>query len=238
MPRLLLKFNDELLKVIDSNKDLITIGRNLKNDLQIDNLAVSNFHAHIVCQLGHYFVEDLGSTNGTFVNDRKIGKWALADGDVITVGKHTLVFLDAEIDGETEGIEELQLDKTMILDTPKQRQRLARNEPPEESAPSGPVARLEVLAGSTDSGSYELTSCLTLVGKDELAEVHLSGFLAPKVGCYISRDRSGYGLIPPEKKSRIRLNGQEVKDAMPLKNGDQIEVASCKFRFNLPQVEQ
>jgi len=233
MPRLLLKFNDELLKVIDSNKDLITIGRNLKNDLQIDNLAVSNYHAHIICQLGHYFVEDLGSTNGTFVNDRKIGKWALTDNDIVTVGKHTLIFLDAEIDSDTVGLEELQLDKTMILDTPRQRERLARTEPQAEAAPSGPPGRLEVLAGSTDQSSYELTSCLTLIGKDELAEVHLQGFLAPKVGCYISRDRSGYGLIPPEKKSRIRLNGQEVKDAMPLKNGDQIEVASYKFLLTL-----
>ena len=45
MPRLLLKFNDEVLKVIDSSKEFITIGRNIKNDIQIDNLAVSNFHA-------------------------------------------------------------------------------------------------------------------------------------------------------------------------------------------------
>lgn len=238
MPRLLLKFNDELLKVIDSNKDLITIGRNLKNDLQIDNLSVSNFHAHIICQLGHYFVEDLGSTNGTFVNERKIGKWALTDGDAISIGKHTLVFLDAEVDGDAEELEELQLDKTMILDTPKQRQRLARNTPAEEAVPTGPAARLEVLSGSTDSSSYDLVSCLTLIGKDELAEVHLSGFLAPKVGCYISRDRSGYGLIPPEKKGKVRLNGQAVNDAMPLKNGDQIEVAGCKFRFTLPQAEK
>jgi len=236
MPRLLLKFNDDVLKVIDSSKELITIGRNLKNDIQIDNLAVSNFHAHIVCQLGHYFVEDLGSTNGTFVNDRKISKWALADNHVITIGKHSIVFLDEDVTDEQASIEELQMEKTMILDTKKQRELIGDDDDgPTIAEPDGPVAVLEVLAGSTDQASYDLTAKLSLIGKDSMAEVKLDGFLAPKVGCFISRDRSGYGLIPPEKKNKVRLNGQEVKDAATLKSGDQIEVGNVKMRFMLPE---
>lgn len=233
MPRLLLKFNDEVLKVIDSSKEFITIGRNLKNDIQIDNLAVSNFHAHIVCQLGHYFVEDLGSTNGTFVNDRKIGKWALTDNDAITVGKHSIVFLDEEVAGGA-GIEELQMEKTMILDTQKQRELLGDGSVVAEPSLAGPVASLEVLAGSTDRPVYELEDKLTLVGKDEAAEIRLEGLLAPKVGCFISRDKSGYGLIPPEKRNKVKLNGQDVKDAVSLKTGDQIEIRGVKFLFKLP----
>ncbi len=236
MPRLILKFNDDVLKVIDSSKDLITVGRNLKNDIQIDNLAVSNFHAHIVCQLGHYFVEDLGSTNGTFVNDRKVSKWALVDNDAITVGKHTIVFLDEKVGDASVGIEELQMEKTMILDTKKQRELMGDDdEGPPVSVPDGPVAVLEVLSGSTDQARYELSSKLTLVGKDPDAEIKLEGMLAPKIGCFISRDRSGYGLIPPEKKNKVRLNGQEVKDAASLKAGDQIEVGNVKLRFMLPE---
>ena len=233
MPRLLLKFNDEVLKVIDSSKDFITIGRNLKNDIQIDNLAVSNFHAHIVCQLGHYFVEDLGSTNGTFVNERKIGKWALADNDAITIGKHSIVFLDEEV-ASGAGIEELQMEKTMILDTKKQRELLGDGSIVIAPALDGPIARVEVLSGSTDRSAYSLENKLTLIGKDEVAEIKLEGLLAPKVGCFISRDKSGYGLIPPEKKNKVKLNGQEVKDAVSLKTGDQIEIGSVKFLFILP----
>jgi len=235
MPRILLKFNDDVLKVIDSNKDLITIGRNLKNDIQIDNLAVSNFHAHIVCQLGHYFIEDMGSTNGTFVNDRKISKWALVDNDVITIGKHTIVFLDEKVEDESIGIEELQMEKTMILDTKKQRELLGDDHVPAAPELTGQVAELEVLTGSTDQARYSLGSRLTLVGKDSEAEVKLEGMLAPKIGCFISRDRSGYGLIPPEKKNKVKLNGQEVKDAASLKSGDQIEIGNVKMRFMLPQ---
>lgn len=232
MPRLLLKFNDEVLKVIDSSKEFITIGRNMKNDIQIDNLAVSNFHAHIVCQLGHYFVEDLGSTNGTFVNERKIGKWALSDNDAITIGKHSIVFLEEEV-GSGSGIEELQMEKTMILDTEKQRELLGGDAVIADPAIEGPVAMLEVLAGSTDESNYSLNNKLTLIGKDEAAEIKLEGLLAPKVGCFISRDKSGYGLIPPEKKNKVKLNGQEVKDAVSLKSGDQIGIGKVKFLFRL-----
>lgn len=233
MPRLLLKFNDEVLKVIDSNKEFITIGRNMKNDIQIDNLAVSNFHAHIVCQLGHYFVEDLGSTNGTFVNERKIGKWALTDTDAITIGKHSIVFLDEEVAGGGV-IEELQMDKTMILDTHKQRELLGDDAVAENHELTGATATLEVLSGSTDRPAYDLNNKLTLIGKEEASEIRLEGMFAPKVGCFISRDKSGYGLIPPEKKNKVKLNGQEVKDAVSLKSGDQIGVGSVKFLFRLP----
>ena len=79
-----------------------------------------------------------------------------------------------------------------------------------------------------------MTGKLTLVGKDPMAEVQLQGMLAPKIGCFISRDRSGYGLIPPEKKNKVKLNGQEVKDAASLKSGDQIEIGNVKFRIMFP----
>ena len=188
-----------------------------------------------MCQLGHYFIEDMGSTNGTFVNDRKISKWALVDNDVITIGKHTIVFLDEKVEDESIGIEELQMEKTMILDTKKQRELLGDDHMPETPELIGEVAELEVLSGSTDQARYSLSSRLTLVGKDSEAEVKLEGMLAPKIGCFISRDRSGYGLIPPEKKNKVKLNGQEVKDAASLKSGDQIEIGNVKLRFMLPE---
>lgn len=238
MPRLLLKFNDSVLKVIDSNKELITIGRNLNNDIQIDNLAVSNFHAHIVRQVGHYFVEDLGSTNGTFVNDRKISKWELTDNDAVTIGKHVIVFLDEEIEDEIVDLEELQMDKTMILDTKKQRELMGKAGAQGSEELTDPAATLEVLSGTTDRSKYELTERLTLIGKDPMATVQLDGLFAPKIGCHISRDRSGYGLIPPEKKNKVKLNGQAIQDAVSLKSGDQIEVGGVKFRFMNPKRSQ
>ena len=72
MLQILLKFNKSVLKVFQSDKAEITIGRNIKNDLQIDNLAVSNFHARINRSQDKYFIEDLNSTNGTYINEEKI----------------------------------------------------------------------------------------------------------------------------------------------------------------------
>ncbi|MEW5804148.1 MAG: FHA domain-containing protein [bacterium] len=91
MLRIQLMFNNALLKEIDSDHEEITIGRNAGNDIQIDNLAVSGKHARIIKDLDHYYIEDLNSTNGTFVNREKISKKILETNDQITIGKHTLI---------------------------------------------------------------------------------------------------------------------------------------------------
>jgi pSer/pThr/pTyr-binding forkhead associated (FHA) protein len=91
MIKLELKFKDKVLKKIETEKPEITIGRSPDTDIQIDNLAVSKQHARLIKQKDHYAVEDLNSTNGTFLNDEKIVKAILKHNDIVTVGKHTLV---------------------------------------------------------------------------------------------------------------------------------------------------
>jgi pSer/pThr/pTyr-binding forkhead associated (FHA) protein len=86
-----IKFNNAVLKTIETEKEIINIGRNIKNDIHIDNLSVSKLHARIIKQKGKYFIEDLKSTNGTYLNEKKISKEILTNNDIITVGKHTLV---------------------------------------------------------------------------------------------------------------------------------------------------
>ena len=88
MPKLRLKFSGMVLKDFPLDKPQLTIGRKMDNDIVIDNLAVSGHHARVVEETGTYFVEDTGSTNGTFVNDMKIAKQRLQPGDQIRVGKH------------------------------------------------------------------------------------------------------------------------------------------------------
>src|SRR5712692_4506881 len=96
MPKIFLKFNERVLKEIPLDKPRFTIGRKPDNDLVIDNPVVSGHHALIVSEEGAFFIEDLGSTNGTFVNDAKIQKEKLKNSDCIVVGKHVLIDL-AEI---------------------------------------------------------------------------------------------------------------------------------------------
>jgi pSer/pThr/pTyr-binding forkhead associated (FHA) protein len=98
-----------LLKTIETDKEVITIGRNADNDIQIDNLSVS---------------EDLNSTNGTYLNEKMISKGQMNHQDVVTIGKHTLEFeLDKmySIDTSQEGIND-----TMMLTTEKHKDMLRR----------------------------------------------------------------------------------------------------------------
>jgi len=100
----------------------VTIGRNPDNDIRIDNLAVSGRHAEIRKVLNAYLIEDLKSTNGTFVNEKKIDKYELLDGDQVIIGKHTLL-----IRYKTAGKGAAGFDQTMVLDTQQQKDLLKKN---------------------------------------------------------------------------------------------------------------
>ena len=93
MAKLILQFKGANIKEFLLEKASITIGRDPKNDVVIDNLSVSRFHTKITQHDNNYFVEDLQSGNGTFLNEGRVAKEVLKHNDAITVGKHTLVFM-------------------------------------------------------------------------------------------------------------------------------------------------
>jgi pSer/pThr/pTyr-binding forkhead associated (FHA) protein len=88
---IVLKFNDSVIRQINSDKSEITIGRDAETDIQIDNISVSRVHAKILKGPKHYVLHDLSSTNGTFVNGKKVKKKYLKEDDVISIGKHTIL---------------------------------------------------------------------------------------------------------------------------------------------------
>jgi pSer/pThr/pTyr-binding forkhead associated (FHA) protein len=90
MLKIVLMLKNTELKTLETDKERITIGRDSKNDIQISNLGVSKKHAAIIRHNGGYFIEDLKSTNGTLLNNKRIDKADLAGNDVVTIGKHTL----------------------------------------------------------------------------------------------------------------------------------------------------
>ena len=94
MAKLYLKFeqNGQVLKEVFLSLAATTIGRLPDNSVQIDNLAVSGHHARITWEKDHYIVEDLGSLNGTYVNNERVGKATLKNGDQVKIGKHLVEF--------------------------------------------------------------------------------------------------------------------------------------------------
>lgn len=96
MPKFLLKFQAAVIKEIPIEKTPLTIGRKTDNDIVIENLAVSGHHARITLQGTSYVIEDLQSTNGTFINDKRVVSTALKHEDAIIIGQHTLVFMYPE----------------------------------------------------------------------------------------------------------------------------------------------
>jgi pSer/pThr/pTyr-binding forkhead associated (FHA) protein len=94
MARMILSLNGQTLAEYNLSKERYTVGRLPDNDIRIDNPAVSGHHSLVINILNDSFLEDLNSTNGTYVNGKLIKKHALAHGDVVTIGHHQLRFVD------------------------------------------------------------------------------------------------------------------------------------------------
>src|SRR5579885_1647988 len=108
MGKLILTLDGQELAQYELEKERYTIGRLADNDIHIDNMAVSGHHALIINILKDSFLEDLNSTNGTYVNGKLVKKHALQHGDVVTVGHHQLRFVE---DDEAQD----EFEKTMVI---------------------------------------------------------------------------------------------------------------------------
>ena len=116
MARLILSLDNQVLAEYNMTKERYTVGRLPDNDVRIDNPAVSGHHSLIINILNDSFLEDLNSTNGTYVNGKLIKKHALQHGDVITIGHHQLRFSDQQ----TNETEQDEFEKTMVIPTGQQ----------------------------------------------------------------------------------------------------------------------
>jgi pSer/pThr/pTyr-binding forkhead associated (FHA) protein len=83
----------------DIKNTALTFGRTPANQVQIDDLAVSNEHAQVISETNDkgetvYFLEDLGSTNGSFINETKIDRQQLHHKDTLRIGWNIFTFID------------------------------------------------------------------------------------------------------------------------------------------------
>jgi pSer/pThr/pTyr-binding forkhead associated (FHA) protein len=218
---LLVKLHDRSSQEIDLTSEHFTIGRKPDNDLPIEDPAVSGHHARITKIHAVYFVEDLKSTNGTFVNDKRIDRHQLRDTDVVTIGRHRIIFRDgsASVAAAPAPAGE-DLDRTMVLTGQASRTDIVTS-----------PASLRVLSGNTDQQEYLLVKQVTAIGSHAQAAVKLTGWFAPSSAAMITRRLNTYYVCQARNGKRILVNGQEVTGEKELKDKDRIEVAGATLLF-------
>ena len=236
MATLQLTFNDELVQEYYLNKDTFTIGRKSDNDIVIDNLAVSGHHAKVLTILNDSFIEDLNSTNGTYVNGTLITKQALQNGDVIKIGKHQLKYINeaASTDNsdfektmiirpDAAGMPENEGDEKLEQSVNKIASEIASSDA--DNAHTTGKAKVRLLNGANSGKELALTKILTTLGKPGVQVAA------------ITRRPTGYFLIHVDggdNAGRPKVDDTEIGvSAHPLNNGSVIEVAGVKMEFIL-----
>ncbi|MEO3715559.1 MULTISPECIES: FHA domain-containing protein [Roseateles] len=214
MGKLVVSLDGVVIKEVQITKDKTTLGRRPYNDIVIDNLAVSGEHAVLQMVGADVFIEDLNSTNGTYINGKAIKKQLLANNDVVEVGKYKIRYLVEE---------NADYEKTMIL-------KPGATSPTGFGLPSGfgsmPTAAntnpasIKVLNGAAAGREVSLTKVVTTVGKPGVQVAS------------ITKRPSGYVLAHVEGQSRPTINGSPlVGESIALKSGDVIELAGTQMQF-------
>jgi predicted component of type VI protein secretion system len=233
MGKLVVSLDGVVIKEVQITKDKTTLGRRPYNDIVIDNLAVSGEHAVLQMVGADVFIEDLNSTNGTYINGKAIKKQLLTHNDTVEIGKYKIKFLVDE-SGEYE--------KTMIMrpgssaaaghgvpptqpaptyaSTPSSFGGLgAASPPPPPPVPTQP-ASIKVLNGAAAGREVSLTKVVTTVGKPGVQVAS------------ITKRPNGYAFAHVEGATRPSINGVPlVGDSVPLRNGDVIELAGTQMQF-------
>jgi pSer/pThr/pTyr-binding forkhead associated (FHA) protein len=230
MARLILSLDGAVLAEYNMNKERYTIGRLPDNDIRIDNPAVSGHHSLIINILNDSFLEDLNSTNGTYVNGKLIKKHALQHGDVVTVGHHQLRFV------EDDEAQQGEFEKTMVIQPssrPVEKLRTAAQPDTASTTQSrralanGPPAirkaKLQVLSGAFAGRELELTKALTTLGRPG---VQVAAITRRSEGYFIVHVDSDTSNNPP------LVNGAPIgEQARRLADNDVIQLAGVKMGF-------
>jgi hypothetical protein len=236
MGKLVVSLDGVVIKEVQITKDKTTLGRRPYNDIVIDNLAVSGEHAVLQMAGSDVFIEDLNSTNGTYINGKAVRKQQLQHGDTVEIGKYKIRF-------QVE--EGADYEKTMILRPgsalppafrPSQAGGLGPAVAPPAAGASGfgalhpsagpaaaaapTAASIKVLNGAAAGREVTLTKVVTTIGKPGVQVAS------------ITRRPGGYAFAHVEGAIRPSVNGVPlVGDSVPLRNGDVIELAGTQMQF-------
>ena len=237
MGKLVVSLDGVVIKEVQITKDKTSLGRRPYNDIVIDNLAVSGEHAVLQLVGNDVFIEDLNSTNGTYINGKAVKKQLLQHNDTVEIGKYKIKFL------VEEGSD---YERTMIM-RPGTPLATAMSSAPGAGGNAGlstpaqafgstmgaaslgsgfgglsqqSPASIKVLNGAAAGREVALTKVVTTVGKPGVQVAS------------ITKRPGGYVFAHVEGGARPTVNGNEVAgEPVHLKNGDVIELAGTQMQF-------
>ncbi len=218
MPKMIVSIDGVVIKEVQLTKDRTTLGRRPYNDIVIDNLAVSGEHAVLQMTGNDVHLEDLNSTNGTYVNGKAVKKQTLLNHDVVEIGKYKIKFANEAADAG--------FDKTMVF-KPGSAGLAPSAAPPSASmpVPSGaPMAAvnaaIKVMSGAAAGREVPLVKVVTTIGKPGVAVAA------------ITRRPHAFVIAHVEGASKPSLNGTPIgSEPAALKNGDLLELAGTQMQF-------
>ena len=226
MPKMIVSIDGVVIKEVQLSKDRTTLGRRPYNDIVIDNLAVSGEHAVLQMTGNEVYLEDLNSTNGTYVNGKAVKKQLLQNSDTVEIGKYKIKYIN-EAPGAT-------FEKTMIMKPGMVPPPVAKPPAPAATAgaasPAGPVsapaelagvaASIKVLSGAAAGREVSLVKVVTTIGKPGVAVAA------------ITKRPHGFVVAHVEGTNKPTLNGAAIgAEPVTLKNGDLLELAGTQMQF-------
>ena len=208
MARLILSLDNQVLAEYNMTKERYTVGRLPDNDVRIDNPAVSGHHSLIINILNDSFLEDLNSTNGTYVNGKLIKKHALQHGDVITIGHHQLRFSDQQ----TNESEQDEFEKTMVIPAGQQNaDQLAKAEAAAEKAAAAAAAAEEAKSAKSDYADEKSAAAAAVkLDPEDAAALEESPKKAPKLDESVAHTETSHGIDPANAPSALPLAKLQV----------------------------
>ncbi len=221
---------DKLLQEVQLKKTVI-IGRET-GDIIIKNPGISARHVKIEKDGSRFIVHDLNSTNGTFVNDKKVDSMTLSSGDVITVGKYSFKFDDPEQknpDETLDGFDDIG-GRTIVMDSSKIKSLL--EQPPGASTRSEAKesAKLFMSQGSGAPKVMKLEKDTALIGTSNNSDIQIKGFTIGRIAASITRNGDQYEISYQGGLAKLRMDGETV-EKHTLSNGDKFSIASYDFEF-------
>ncbi len=227
-----ISFNGDVVQQLDLNQETLTIGRKNDNDIHLDNLSVSSHHARITTLLNDSFIEDMNSTNGTYLNGTLIKKSPLTHNDIIKIGKHHLKYINENattgndfektmiINPDSDGMQETEGGTAIDQSVGKIAAEIASTDSGHSSHHS---ARIRLTSGTNNGRELPLTKVLTTLGKPG---VQVAAITRRPTGFFLIHIDGGEG------SSRPKVNDIEIgTQAQALVNGDIIEVAGVNMTF-------